>query len=1434
MAKSTPLEKLNKKYGVSNKKSSSLEGIDKVKKTVSNYQTRLKEAGIEDTVEDTRNPLEKALNLEKDQNVLFDILELINRPQNALLTGINNALSGESFGEGLKEGITGETKTSGKDILTDQLDMKDEAGKLDLSDVLGFGIDVISDPLDWALIPATGGLSKAADVASETAKIANAAGEAADTIKAVDTARDALRVAKNVGKASEISKAKTALNEAKDLAKAAKKADVTRSLFYNAGKSTTSLNNMLGKGIGKAIKGTGKLADNAIEGTLNALDNKNAKKINKFLDKNEGLTELDAIKQLGINPDKLGLYKNMKKQVGNALDSAKNVGGFVGRSRSYDEAKDFDRMMGKAKANQIKELIDVTASDVYDRDELSKRLVNAIQSEKDWSLTGQDIINRFVEGKGRAYVPSDEQANEIMRVLDQFGIKAKKVSKSIDNVDEALDILKKQGINATKEELLEDLGTELIIDDKNKNALITIRDALFDPKTRNVTNDLGVDNLTKFTDLNFGSRNSKRINKQLLDDRTFFEQTPELQNLYNKASNAVKDYATDVSSISEGLNAGEAATRGYVKASRTSDLKRSPTKEFESVEENLKSSIAQNNAYKRQEQLREIVNKTNQNRKLERDIYKVNEKTGELVRDKSGNLVRDDVKYNEYVRKLQNSVNNTKKNIEEIKSIQKLTKEGILEEVPNMSKVRQKQIDNIMKEAGLQEDLSKLEANLGNITEITPEMDTYIDKLKDATDSFLKDAKGKKSLVKNPEKALTKYADDAEEFLGNIKNTTDAVNKDFKTLNVSAKRLKTAINETNTAFSKEVKVANKEIKKAYKDGLELGKKRLKASQALKDNTKAIELAKETNADMLDSLQKKLNLNEQKVLQSKTSDEMFNYIQGKIAKNVEDIEILKSDVAQSFFKERFEDTFVDYVQGAVKQNAGTKKWYDALASGIFNLDGEYVKTYSKGQDIPYGFTKINGHTLSKKFDYYKSIMSDDGKALGYIIDDLKGKDLLVDSQLLKALDMGSGSYQSVSPLLKFFDNVNNKFKKFSTLSPGFLTRNITGNGVNIYLSGANMAEMPKYYAEATGIMKNAKSLFNKATEGALAGKELEQFNNLKKFYSAGFAEAITKGYGMEAIKEATKGPFNKVSKAVLKINNDTDGLNRMALLLYAEKHPEYVRKLGKSSAIDAVKHVLFDPSNLSEGEQVVAKRLIPFYTFTKQNLLFQANNIMKNTSKYSKLYKSLRDAYNDLDEDSYYEYQRNGMQIPLPFTDDEGNQLFYKANLPLSDLGEFLSNPIKKGAASLTPVLKAPIEMTTGKSLYTGEDTNYNVLKNKLNDLGVSSKGIQNTAQAAETILNNFGLQNVSTNLVRKVQAIIDGYNGDIAPQQVWAEIFRSVVQNANQENVETSKLYDEMEGYQQLFSELKKQGIDVPTIREINASNKNKLRNMKNKRTKSK
>ena len=58
-------------------------------KQVEGYEKRLEGSGIDvEKATDNRNFIEKALNLTEDQNFLFDVFELMGRPQQAIFNGI--------------------------------------------------------------------------------------------------------------------------------------------------------------------------------------------------------------------------------------------------------------------------------------------------------------------------------------------------------------------------------------------------------------------------------------------------------------------------------------------------------------------------------------------------------------------------------------------------------------------------------------------------------------------------------------------------------------------------------------------------------------------------------------------------------------------------------------------------------------------------------------------------------------------------------------------------------------------------------------------------------------------------------------------------------------------------------------------------------------------------------------------------------------------------------------------------------------------------------------------------------------------------------------------------------------------------------------------------------------------------------------------------
>ena len=138
--------------------------LDTNQKKINNYSARLAAAGIDpDKATDKRNAIEKFLNLKQDQNIIFDISEILNRPQQALFGGIESLQQGDNFLEGAKEGITGNKDTRFKDILMNTGQFDDTKGKVDLVDVLGFGGDVFLDPMNIPMVPVNGG-SKLASV----------------------------------------------------------------------------------------------------------------------------------------------------------------------------------------------------------------------------------------------------------------------------------------------------------------------------------------------------------------------------------------------------------------------------------------------------------------------------------------------------------------------------------------------------------------------------------------------------------------------------------------------------------------------------------------------------------------------------------------------------------------------------------------------------------------------------------------------------------------------------------------------------------------------------------------------------------------------------------------------------------------------------------------------------------------------------------------------------------------------------------------------------------------------------------------------------------------------------------------------------------------------------------------------------------------------
>lgn len=1278
--------------------SNSLDTIDNLTQQTTNYATRLE--AINADGKDTRNPLEKLLNLPEDQNFLFDIGEILDRPFNAIKGGIQEAQEGGSFLEGLGSGISGEQTYYAGDILRNA-GLSDDAlftnplngEDVSAADILGLGADIFADPLTY--IPG-GAIAKGLNVSSKAGKVAratkalNKATDALSTLQKADTAIDTLSDAEKALNAIKIGRATDRLSDA---TRTLNNAQAALQLAKNAPTPSMSLMDAATSSLGRGLGRVAETGDNLLTRGLEKLDNRTLDNLLKRGADSETLQNAASL---------LDNYKGIKKSTQRTLNYAKSLpNNLVGRVKGSSNALEGAETTIAHRFQNLKDSIDnysKTTKNFKNADEIDTAIeeLTALNKNKGTDIT--KIMNDAVSSgrKRYSFTGTKESINNVVNTLnnnEQFaksGIKL--ITKNTNDANELTLVFDNLGNNEAKKALSNFA--------KNKNISETLK-------------DVKVTKASKLTDAQKAA---------LSRYRNIYNSDPEFKRIYDEANNILNDYS-DVLYVSSG------------------------------------GKVDYNTITSRPGYFRKALNN---------DKYTYNPKA--YGTGKKG-------KYTDYSVWEANNINETNR-------INKLNaKQAELDRsMKNFSTDRRARISTELED--IQSELSKRK-----------DLAAKVEKMTDGTITSEELSQMSKSTDKLERRI-------AKSYLSNERIATGIKNKD------------TLLDNATVSLKGSPERVNARINKALDNVSDTTRKKMNLVSRQTKGTQKFNRLTQSNNDLISKLEKRANnlqIEFENWDPSLSSVAKYDSdLSKKINKLQDDIDLLKSQEGQDLFKASFVGGLEDHIKASTEISDDLMRYNDVLLEAGLN-DDSIMKFIDKGNlnaKIPSGFKKISKEEAQKMVSYlnsYRQLLPEKSQEyLNLFADNLKNsRGILVDDAAYDLLrinkDINKGNMSAIGNLM---NSLNNTFKKVSTLSPGFQVRNVTGNMSNQLLSGMPFHNLVSEYKHADDLLKqdNMWKLLTKATDPTktLSKAEKADVSLLKDFISAGFLGNGAKVKDLQdlvdKVQKGTKYDGNvkkvidKVFSANVKANEWLDAHARLATLSYAKKNPGYVSKLGVNSPIDAVKYVLFDPNNLSPFERNVAKKVIPFYTFTKQNLMFQMSNVFKNSSKYKELVKAFDETYDSLDDTQYRDYQKNSLQIPL-FTDENGNLLTLKSNLPASDLGEWVDDPIRKLVSSASPFITTPYEMATGVDVFTGQESN---------DTSV------------DYLANMLGLANMS-----KVPGRLMSISPDNTASQNLSNLFGSVFSYNDADKIAMSNAYEEAQSYQDYINELKSQGINVPTLAEL-------------------
>ena len=403
------------------------------------------------------------------------------------------------------------------------------------------------------------------------------------------------------------------------------------------------------------------------------------------------------------------------------------------------------------------------------------------------------------------------------------------------------------------------------------------------------------------------------------------------------------------------------------------------------------------------------------------------------------------------------------------------------------------------------------------------------------------------------------------------------------------------------------------------------------------------------------------------------------------------EIFKQHIGESI--ENAADGYIELVKDEIIRPA-----YDEIVTNIFGKDTAGRIKFSANNAI----TVMTDEEIRRFTDIFTDakIMQYDGDAVD------------------KVNKMSKMQQAELQPkLLTLYDKFLKSWKAANTLvAPSFHVQNAASNAFQSFLSIRGDALNPK----SIKLAKNILSTNDPYQTVKISGKKYtyQKLNRLAKKYGVIDENFAAYDFGKDKptrwelgqrnadlqklsdVKWKDSPIWDSVLQTSTVIGSNIESIQRMNLWIGRLKKGDDFEE-----ATRKVDQFLFDYSDLTDFEQNIMKRVIPFYTFMRKNIPMELEAMLNTPSIFRNINYGI-DEIQNMDENTVPENKRNEWRqdyIEIPYSrnlTDTSENIGINPQFPYQQLDRL---DVDKLIGSTSPLIKMPLEAYTGSYAYTGMD-----------------------------------------------------------------------------------------------------------------------------------